>query len=367
MKCGQKSLLHLKRFSRPKVTFGFAGNARRYVGKILDRRNTMRCIYCARDDSIVDFNREHIIPQSIGGKFFLDGLICADCNSILGDSVDTEILKLSETIEALDALKLPYNKKWIIKKYYQVKCIFNNIKLKAILKDNRFFITDQKLPDGSMFVENQNTESIIRKLVQKDKRLKGIGLSEKFINENIDELLSTHLKSKPGAVIIWPNLGLRLIKHNGYPKFSVESNSDQNINRLIAKIVFETFFFICASKWAENINFLEPLYNLIVTGASQDSIYITRIGSDYDEYKPYHAIMIENVSGNTHVRITFFGKIVFLLIGPLITDTIYTDLENHTNITGIKCILFEQDLVPSKKKIGVILNDGTIKGIWHSK
>jgi len=43
----------------------------------------MKCIYCLKDESHVQFNsKEHVIPRTIGGKHTLDkGIVCDRCNN----------------------------------------------------------------------------------------------------------------------------------------------------------------------------------------------------------------------------------------------------------------------------------------------
>lgn len=71
---------------------------------------TKLCIFCLRNDTEVEFTREHIIPQNIGGTLFIDD-VCRTCNSEMGDNLDADILKHKGIIDAFDSLNIEYDKK----------------------------------------------------------------------------------------------------------------------------------------------------------------------------------------------------------------------------------------------------------------
>ena len=55
-----------------------------------------RCIICKKIKNSNDFNKEHIIPESIGGSLTIDN-VCKDCNSKLGKEIDSKITNDDET------------------------------------------------------------------------------------------------------------------------------------------------------------------------------------------------------------------------------------------------------------------------------
>ena len=49
----------------------------------------MRCIICGKDKEEKNFSKEHIIPGALGNKDLTTFSVCKDCNSKLGDHVDS--------------------------------------------------------------------------------------------------------------------------------------------------------------------------------------------------------------------------------------------------------------------------------------
>lgn len=81
---------------------------------------TAVCIFCARTDRDIDFNREHIIPLSVGGTLLLDKSVCIECNSKLGTHVDSELPKLPDLLRAFDALEIPHDHEGILNRHYDI-------------------------------------------------------------------------------------------------------------------------------------------------------------------------------------------------------------------------------------------------------
>ena len=77
------------------------------------------CIFCLGNSANKDFNREHIIPDSLGGTLYADDLVCESCNSTLGHSVDHELLRVPAILTAMDELGVPYDRKGILRSYYK--------------------------------------------------------------------------------------------------------------------------------------------------------------------------------------------------------------------------------------------------------
>ena len=50
-----------------------------------------KCIICKKIKNDEEFNNEHIIPESIGGSLTIDN-VCKECNTKLGDEIDSKII-----------------------------------------------------------------------------------------------------------------------------------------------------------------------------------------------------------------------------------------------------------------------------------
>ena len=49
-----------------------------------------QCAICHRTD--VQYSDEHVIPEALGGRYVLKGMVCKDCNSKLGSQVDNALV-----------------------------------------------------------------------------------------------------------------------------------------------------------------------------------------------------------------------------------------------------------------------------------
>ena len=101
------------------------------------------CVYCLKVSDGSGFNREHIIPQSIGGPLFVDNMVCEECNSILGREVDCEILKVPDVLAAMDDLEIPYNRQGILRSYYSTELVSETVRLRARPTENGFSLPTQ--------------------------------------------------------------------------------------------------------------------------------------------------------------------------------------------------------------------------------
>lgn len=50
-----------------------------------------KCIICEKIKNNEEFNKEHIIPESIGGSLTIEN-VCKACNSKLGKEIDSKII-----------------------------------------------------------------------------------------------------------------------------------------------------------------------------------------------------------------------------------------------------------------------------------
>lgn len=50
----------------------------------------MRCIFCKEEKSKDQFSSEHVFPESIGGSYRIN-TVCKECNSLLGEKVDSQL------------------------------------------------------------------------------------------------------------------------------------------------------------------------------------------------------------------------------------------------------------------------------------
>lgn len=74
-----------------------------------------KCYNCETDLTELTKSSEHIIPNSIGGKIKSVKLLCRDCNTLFGETIDGEFSKSYENIVSLLGLKRDRSKNYTIK------------------------------------------------------------------------------------------------------------------------------------------------------------------------------------------------------------------------------------------------------------
>lgn len=70
----------------------------------MSRKSLMKCIYCLQENK--KFNREHVIPEAFGvfqDNFVLTDLVCEDCNSDFGNTIDLVLAR-----DSLEGMILRY-------------------------------------------------------------------------------------------------------------------------------------------------------------------------------------------------------------------------------------------------------------------
>lgn len=160
------------------------------------------CIICHRDN--VEMSDEHVIPDAIGGYYHIYK-VCKDCNSKLGDNVDSQLLK-----------------HWVIKGARHVK--------KLAGKTNKIpnpLLGDGILDDGTKVrVEEDNAGVIAPRILPSNPQIAADGQSFCFSVDVKDKNLINHIADKTKK-----KLG---IDGNGY--HIVESQQVKQIPNPIVKL-----------------------------------------------------------------------------------------------------------------------------------
>jgi hypothetical protein len=66
---------------------------------------TRNCALCEKPIESINDSREHIVPNSIGGRRKISSFICLDCNSRSGDSWDAEIWRQFSQIAMMHGIE----------------------------------------------------------------------------------------------------------------------------------------------------------------------------------------------------------------------------------------------------------------------
>jgi hypothetical protein len=318
------------------------------------------CIFCFRNDTEVEFTREHIIPKNIGGTLLIDD-VCRICNSRLGENLDVEILKHLGIIKAFDSLEIKYDRAGILKNYYKITGHSNNIELPFTFINGEYKMLPQNQLDGSLILPEEDYEKILRKSVYRDKILKSIKMPQNNIETEIKKISKDYSKSDVGEIINAPRIGRSLKKRRDKFKIKIEPKSQSQIDRLLAKIFYEFLFLIGGKIIFKKAKELEPVYDFINTGKKSDLIFISNINTEKESYVPIHVIQFIFDYSYQKMRIGFFGKIAyeFTYIGLRYKD-FWEELEEKFSVKNIIGIHYEQHLYRKTRNFWFISDDGSI-------
>jgi len=318
------------------------------------------CIFCFRSDLEVEFSKEHIFPQSIGGTLFINE-VCKICNSALGRYIDKEVLKLPDILDAFEKLNIPHNKSGITKNYYKITGIADDIQLPFIFKGKGYELVPHRLPDGSLILPEAYFEDELRKSIERDSNIKARGITEPQIEEEINRLKNDYKNAKPDEIIESALLGKAIKKRTNKFKFKYEPRSQAQVKRLIAKIFYEFLYLFGDQFVFEKANELNPLIDFIDRGTNNNTFSISRIKSKKEKYQPVHFTTFIFDEFVPRATIGFFGNIVYKIAYPIRSENFWTEFEKRYKVKEMKGIHFEQDIEERLKKFWLLFSDGSHK------
>jgi len=306
------------------------------------------CIFCFRKNTEVAFNREHIIPQSIGGNLFIDE-VCESCNSSLGRLIDIQILKYPEILEAFEYLKIPHDKSGILKNYYKITAKSDDLELAAIYQNGEYKILPKQMSDGSIIITEEAHGKTLDKMVKRDERIKSAGVSKDYVDDEINKVKQKYKIAKPGEFVPGHSIGRTLLKRREKFKIVVEPKGKCEIERLIAKIYYEFMYFVEGRFVFHNAADLMPVMALVDKGETSKAFHFSRQESKFND--PIASHLIRFVFQKTHQQlyISFFGILDFLFMTFYHHDNFWDKTEEHFGCRKIKGIHFEQNVKTGKK------------------
>ena len=328
------------------------------------------CIFCGRTDNDVGFNREHIIPDNIGGTLFLDNTVCVDCNSRLGTQVDAETLKLPDVLEAFEKLNIPHDRDGIINRHYNVTGQFEDVELRfGRVQGNDFVFPAQRIANGSFITPEKNYFASLEKRTRRDIRLRKAGLSAEEIMDELDGLRRNYEHAGSGDMVDCPRLGIAVRKRSDQLHIEVAPRNEANINPLIAKIAYEIFFLCGGGEWfsKENSELRHLLLDSIDTMEIQRGVFVMRVEPSMPDYSPVHLIRIELHNNLTILRVVFFGHIEYVLTAKPLSSQFVNNFKQSLQTDNLHAIVYQQQLDKSVKSFWTVTEDGEIKCIASSK
>jgi hypothetical protein len=324
------------------------------------------CIFCARTNNEVQFHREHIIPQNIGGNLYLDNAVCVGCNSKLGAHIDAETLKKPDILKAFEVLNIPHDRDGILNRHYKIMGKIEDIELRfGKVRGQEYSFPKQRLTDGSLITPEHDYFAALKQGVDRDKRLREAGLSKQGIKERLEELRRLYEQAKPGDEVAYPELGLMLRKRSDEISINIAPREQANIQPLIAKIAYEIMFFCGGQEFfsIENLDLQQQLLTSIDQKEIQKGINVMRVEPTIKEFRPVHLIRLEVPNYVTIVRVAFFGHIEYVLTAKPLSRAFVDNLKEKLKIDDLYALDYQQELDKPTKSFWTVAENGKVNCI----
>lgn len=322
-----------------------------------------QCIFCFRSEPEVQFSREHLIPDCLGGKLILREYVCAECNSMFGTEFDHEILKQPDILAALDKLKIRHNRAKIINNNFKVKGFADGIEVKSRATVKGFEFPPQALPDGSLIHPETEYKELLLKRTLRDQRLYAAGLSAEQIKEEFQELTEAYDNLRVGEKLECPALGITLVKRSYTFKIKLEPKGSYDVSRLVAKMSYEFGFIIGYRDFLSSESVAQPLNKFIRTGEKQPGFHVFQIRTNFTDFVPVHFISFKTNEYMTRTVVGFFGTLAFTLIAPPFEHNLFHQIAEDYDCPDIIGVEYQQDMNKDTVGFWALLADGNNKYI----
>lgn len=314
------------------------------------------CVFCCRKGTEGEFDEEHVLPKSVGGKLTVHGLICKDCNSRFGSQVDCEILKLPDVLTAKsELLGAPWN---LHASYYDARLVSDTGSFKAIATPTGFELLQQRLPDGSTVVpEGADLESVVWKMVRRGDKDLSSKLTPEQSQARVRDLLRRHEAAPIGAPVAYEELGPVLVKRSDQLRAEFAQNSLPRVDRLVGKACYEMLFLCLGKHFAEYApTWITDLRDLVVEGVSNQKVQIFRSAPQDTRTRPEHYLYFEVLPGYTKGVLGLFGSIEYTLIAPSMSAEAMNKLLGIPDVSGVA---YQQVLKPLSRRLWLLHRDGS--------
>jgi len=323
---------------------------------------TKKCIFCDADGDKVQYSREHVIPDSIGGSLVIRDCVCKPCNDVLGSEVDPQIWSEPDTVNACTYLNIPCSHNNIIKNHYTVKGFLGRnevpVRPKVTAEGVKWECPPHKRDDGVMVYPANAFRDNLRQNLQK---------KEGYSKENADKLFQSLETAGEGEVIHYSSQKQTFVKRSQSLTTHITPKQKPCVDRLIAKIAYEFLFVVAGESFLAAKSLSEPLRNLSRYGQPQEGINVVRVKSDKSNYEPFHAITFYPIEASVMLYVTIFGHILYALTAGCCDAIPFLDplrqLEGCSHMVGLD---YEQKVLENSRGIRAILEDNKFVPIWES-
>ncbi len=194
----------------------------------------LRCIFCRKsgtDDPENVLTADHVIPEVLGGWITIN-VVCRKCNNaILGAQIESSLKKNIFIATALEKLGLATPKEAYRHAELALKLQSGKTVLAQYDSNGTINVTPKKLEDGSLFIPQAQSLSVLKKQAERIKRDSGNATSFDWNSFNQIPLNTlTHIEGT----------GLSFIKRPDEGNILTISGLDQPVpHRVPSKIAFE--------------------------------------------------------------------------------------------------------------------------------
>ncbi|MCK5345010.1 MAG: hypothetical protein KAR20_16480 [Candidatus Heimdallarchaeota archaeon] len=280
-----------------------------------------RCILCLNEN---DFCKEHVIPESLGGKltcYFL----CRSCNSTLGHNLEAKAKSDPSVLLAVKQLesKIPYLSKSILDCHPHIGHSESGV-TEGYIKSHKFRVKSKKLNDNSLIQPTDDARKSIKKILN---RSGVVGAVAQMAIEKFD--------SAPENIKIEIAPGLEIVKW-AIQKLEMDLSKADLMNPLIpVKTAFEFLALHLGESIYSDSSQLQKIRDcLLRQEISSETVKVERLSTG--KHNPIHGIVFEGNSPYTKVQVRLFGWIAFrvhffkiAVNGPRLTYTHELDTNNE--------------------------------------
>jgi len=319
------------------------------------------CIICSEIKNKSEFNREHIIPQNIGGTLYIDNVVCKCCNSSFGSDVDNEILFFPETLSAFKELEIAHDEDKIICASSHLIGDCSDFSLKhGRSKKGRIYFPSQKVSDGSMVIPTNEFNEHIAKLINRERSNLLSDLQDNEIVKILNQIQNLHSTSDVNSEFEIPELGLTIKKRSAILASKIIPKKKLDPKRLLHKIAYEFLFFLAGREifCEENRELISPMLSFIKDPTTQGLNYF-RVNPYSSEFRPNHYISLKFIDGVTIFRFSFFSKLDFTLIGKPLGKEFAKLMNLNLKTDNVNGIVYQQELKVPQKTFWAYKSDGT--------
>lgn len=322
------------------------------------------CIFCGRSTDQIRLSKEHMFPSAIGGMLTFDNMVCEKCNNDLGAFIDSCAFQSNEILEAAAAFGFIEDKSKYLNRTHNIFLETEGHKIKARMVGDDIKPLPHKVSEDHMIISDEETEKTFRKLVNRDERLKEVGLSNKFIEQETEKLLRRYKEAQEGEKVESKTLGRILVKGTSTSKVSIiPRNSEDNVKLLVAKIAYEFLALVGYGNFFQSERINNLLFDSLNKYEIQPGLVIERVQAPIKGYHPFHALIVEFTEDFTFVIISFFGSISYEIIAPPMKSDFLNFHGREYDIDNLIGFQFEENWEKKTKSFWGIDKDGNRKGI----